>query len=124
MKKRSIVLLGVAGLLLAGGLFVKWKSPKSIDFVSLMPETLIFCKTELGPGSVEYDMLVDWFRMNRDGWKNSTINFFPETVIYNKGMTINIVANGVVVDYRNGNRPGQQVVKDRNPEELNFECAS
>lgn len=74
------------------------------------------------PHSDLHTKLNDWLRSNSDGWNHSLVTYIPGIYFRSKGVGLNILGHGAIVNYEQWSSTGHtQIVKDLNTTRLKDE---
>ena len=106
------------------GAILYWGRDRSIDFVSIFPNTFKYCGKEINKTEKEYKELILWFKENKNGWKNAPASYIPGTVFSSQGISVNILKNSVIVNFSSNSIEWNQVIKKKKGNELLMKCKS
>lgn len=111
-----IVAVVVTGVVLYGG------RSQEIDFAVILPDKLEHCGKMIDRNTAEYAQLKKWLETNKSGWQNTPASYAPHHTYTSPNISINILADGVVINYKTKNGNWSQVSKSKGSKELLIEC--
>ena len=105
------------------GFILYWGRSQEIDFVAILPDKLEHCGKIIDQNSAEYAQLKKWLETNKSGWQNTPASYAPHHTYTSPNISINVLADGVVINYKTKNGNWSQVSKSKGGKELQIECA-
>ncbi|MES0490706.1 MAG: hypothetical protein ABUK01_11970 [Leptospirales bacterium] len=118
-KAASIIVL----LMLAVGvLFLYLNRDQKLDFASILPQEIEHCGNTLGPEHTEYVELRVWFESNQGGWTNTPATYVPGSTYTGSTISVNVLENGVIVNYKAKHNGWYQVKRLKKSNELSNTC--
>jgi len=125
MRKITKIVLILAVILFGSVIasFKYWSRPQHIDFTVYFPSELSHCGKSIFPKDREYIDLLNWFKVNRDGWINAIASYVPSNFYISPEFKVNILGNAVIVNYQNKEGQWNQVENKKNDNELNDGCS-
>lgn len=126
---KKILITAAVILVLAIAVFVYWTRSQEIRFTENFPEAFEYYaqgeavrqdNQTIKKGSNEYAVIKAWFEKNTDGWKNDIKDYKSDRVLKSKALIINILKNGVVVNYTLDGKSWSQVSKPKAENDLAF----
>lgn len=128
MGKKLLITAAVIFILVVAT-FLYWTRSQEIHFADNFPEAFEYYaqgaavkqnSQTIKKGSTEYAVIKTWFEKNTDGWKNDIRDYKPERVLKSKTLIINILKDGVVVNYTFDGKSWSQVSKSKAENDLAF----
>lgn len=105
--------------------YIYWMRNQEIRFSNIFPDVFEYYevagknnKIIIDRDDIKYNTIKTWFDKNIDGWKNDNRNYVPNQVLKSKNLTINILKDGVVVNYTMDGESWSQVSKAKEENEL------
>ncbi len=125
MKQILKIVFSLAVLIIAGvaSTFLFWNRTQQIDFTIYFPNTLNHCGESINQKDKEYVDLYNWLKTNKNGWKNTLVTFVPKNTYTSAKFSVNILDNGVIVNYQNKNGSWKQVQNEKKADELSDVCS-
>ena len=103
--------------------FLYWNRTQQIDFSAKFPDTLNHCGKNISQNDAEYIELLNWFKLNKNGWKNTPVTYVPKNTFTSPTFSVNILGNGVIVNYQTNAGAWRQVEKQKKHYELPHDCS-
>lgn len=104
-----------------------WTRNQEIRFAEIFPDVFEYYVSEdskqdgkIFKDSNEYNIVKIWFEKNSDGWRNDIKNYAPNRVLKSKALVINILNDGVVVNYTQDGKKWSQVSRRKAKNDLAF----
>ena len=126
---KKILMAAVVIIVLAVAVVLYWTRSQQIRFAENFPDAFEYYVQEgtvkqgnqtIKKGSNEYAVIKSWFEENTDGWKNDIKDYKTDRVLKAKKLTINILKDGVVVNYTLDGKSWSQVSRPKAESDLVF----
>lgn len=128
MSKTILITVAVI-LVLVVATFLYWTRSQVIHFADNFPEAFEYYvqgttvkqnDQTIKKDSTEYAVIKTWFEKNTNGWKNDIKDYKPDRVLKSKALIINILKDGVVVNYTLDGKTWSQVSRSKAENDLVF----
>lgn len=120
LKYASIAIaVVVIGILVAQRIYT-W--PQTIDFTTMLPDSLYRCNRLQATGDPDYDQLVEWFSKNTTGWEKTPASYTRQNIFERGGFTVHVMDKAVAINYPLESGEWNQVIRSKLESELTAEC--
>lgn len=99
-----------------------WNRDQLLDLSAMLPNELEHCDSIINRDSAEYIELKNWLNSNQQGWNNTPTTYVPMNTYSSDTMSINVIDDGVVVNYKQDNGNWSQVTRQKKTNELVSKC--
>lgn len=124
---RKFVIAAAVILVLAVVVVLYWTRRQEIRFAENFPEAFEYYaqgetvkqdNQTIKKGTNKYAVIKAWFKNNTDGWENDIKDYKPDYVLKSKTLIINILKDGVVVNYTLDGKSWSQVSRPKAENDL------
>lgn len=99
-----------------------WNRDQQLNLSKTLPDAFEHCGSIINRDSAEYIELKNWLYSNQEDWNNTPVSYIQKDTYISDAISVNVVDNSVVVNYKNHNGTWNQVTRQKKSNELISKC--